>query len=131
MQIKKNTLIMTGIILVLAVSAGIWLISHKSSASSLNGTVIDVDQLSVDPSSYNGEIDVAGAVSFVYPEQGTFVIIDRKEYAQCGVVTCAINKLPVQYSGKLPKIKDIANIKGELVQTNQGFVLKAKEVTIE
>jgi len=56
---------------------------------------VDVDDVAADPSAYDGIIGIRGIVSFVYPSDSTFVIIDVKEYELCEVVTCAINEIAI------------------------------------
>lgn len=93
--------------------------------------VLNVDDILVDPSAYTGKIVVQGAVSFANPEKKSFEIIDLKEFDQCGVVTCAINHLTVNYPNPLPNVKDRVEITGELIRTNQGYVLNAETVKLK
>lgn len=91
--------------------------------------IIDVDNLAKDPEAYEGTIAVRGAVSFVYPSESSFIIIDLREYELCGKVTCAINHVQVSYSGELPKMRDKVLVIGEVSGTSGEYVLfKAKEV---
>jgi hypothetical protein len=97
-------------------------------------TVVGVDDAFADPQAYSGIIAVKGVVSFVYPSNSSFVIIDVKEYELCGVVTCAINEMLISvpsdlYSGELPEVTDTVLVHGEIVYPDEDFSLSATKVT--
>ena len=94
---------------------------------------IGVDDIAADPGAYDGVIGIRGIVSFVYPSDSTFVIIDVKEYELCGVVTCAINEIAVtipseQYSGELPNVEDEVVVYGEITTQGAIYSLEVLEV---
>ena len=95
-----------------------------------NNTIVSVEDFAKNPYLYlNKKIQLKGVVSFVYPESQMIVLIDNKEYASCGVVTCAINQIPVSYSGSMPNVKDFIIASGMLSQTSDGKLLfKANKI---
>ncbi len=136
---NKQTVILIGLVIITIGSA----FGMKSLVEKLNQTssaaitsqknynnVVDVEGFAKNPYSYLGkEIQLKGVVSFVYPESQMIVLIDNKEYASCGVVTCAINQIPVAYSGSMPNVKDFVIATGKVSQSNDGkLLIKATEV---
>jgi len=99
-----------------------------------NSVIVDVDDIVADPGAYQGIVGIRGIVSFVYPADSAFVIIDLREYELCGVVTCAINELTIsvpfdRYSGELPDVKDEVVVYGEIISAQTNYSLKVLEVT--
>ncbi len=97
------------------------------------GVTVGVDDVAADPGAYDGIIGIKGIVSFVYPSDSTFVIIDVKEYELCGVVTCAINEIaitvpPDQYSGELPNVEDEVLVYSEITSGGNVYLLEVSEV---
>lgn len=106
---------------------------QPSSVESKPVSIINVDDVVADPIAYDGVIGIRGIVSFVYPADSTFVIIDVKEYELCGVVTCAINEMsvmvpPDQYSGELPKVEDEVVVYSEIISQGDVYSLDISEV---
>jgi hypothetical protein len=132
MKVKKSILV-SGIVLLITIALFLFVTKalHPTQGNAIPQNVLNVDDIALDPSVYTGKISVAGAVSFVYPSQDNFVIIDIKEYDKCGVVTCAINHLTVSYQKQLPNVKDRVIINGELVKTNSGYILNAESVGVK
>lgn len=95
-----------------------------------SGTVLDVNTMADNVNQYlDKSINLRGVVSFVYPESQTLVIIDNKEFANCGVVTCAINQIPVSYSGTLPNVKDFVQVSGTVFRDGSGkLIIKASQL---
>ncbi len=94
---------------------------------------IGVDDFTADPAAYDGIIGIRGIVSFVYPPDSTFVIIDVKEYELCGVVTCAINEMAIsvprdQYSGELPNVEDTVVVYSGITSGENVYLLEVSEV---
>ena len=94
---------------------------------------VGVDDIAADPGAYNGIIGIRGIVSFVYPADSTFVIIDVREYELCEVVTCAINEIavtvpPEQFSGELPNVEDEVVVYGEIITRGAIYSLGISEV---
>lgn len=79
-----------------------------------------IDAVMKSPNGYKGVIKIEGAVSEVYPKDNFIVLIDRKEYKQCGKETCALLKLPVKWSGPMPSVRDIIVARGE-IRENRGL----------
>jgi hypothetical protein len=95
--------------------------------------IVGVDDVAADPFAYVGPIAIEGVVSFVHPSNSTFVIIDVKEYELCGVVTCAINEIPITvppslYSGALPEVKDVVLTYGEIINSASGYAIEVSQV---
>ena len=136
---NKQTILLVGLIL-LILGGMVWLnISSeknngKPSPTAMqqenNAAVVEVEGFAKNPYSYlNKEIQLKGVVSFVYPETQMLVLIDNKEYASCGVVTCAINQIPVSYAGAMPKVKDFVIATGKVSQSSDGkLLLQATEL---
>ncbi len=95
-----------------------------------SNTVLDVDMLANNVNQYfDKSINLKGVVSFVYPESQSLVVIDNKEFANCGVVTCAINQIPVNYTGTLPNVKDYVQVSGMVSRDSSGkLIIKATQV---
>lgn len=136
---NKQTILFIALILIIVGSAiGIKTLTEKlnknSSAIAINqennNNIVEVGDFAKNPYSYlNKEIQLKGVVSFVYPENQMIILIDNKEYANCGVVTCAINQIPVSYAGQMPNVKDFIIATGKVSQTNDGkLLLKATEI---
>lgn len=109
-------------------------ITEQTSDVITDPIIVDVDDVVADPGAYEGIIGIRGIVSFVYPADSTFVIIDLREYELCGVVTCAINELAIsvpfdRYSGELPDVKDKVVVYGEIISAQTNYSLKVLEVT--
>ena len=73
---------------------------------------VNVDDFAADRQAYSGYIAMNGIVSSVNNQQSSFVIIDKREYIECGGdLTCADNYLTIlvptdKFSGLLPEIED-------------------------
>lgn len=95
-----------------------------------SNAILDVDILANNVNQYfDKSISLRGVVSFVYPESQSLVIIDNKEFANCGVVTCAINQISVTYSGTLPNVKDYVQVLGTVSRDSSGkLIVKATQV---
>lgn len=96
---------------------GVFLLGCQTESQQL--PIVGVDDFTSDPWAYDGDIAIRGIVSFVYPSDSVFVIIDVKEYELCGVLTCAINEIrisvpPDEYSGELPNLKDEVLVYGKI-----------------
>lgn len=138
---KKQIIIfiIVGIVIV-GSGVGIWtlfknsdLISSKATNTVVqnnSATTIEVAELAKNANNYlDKNLNLKGVVSFVYPESHALVLIDNKEYANCGVVTCAIIQIPVSFDGQMPAVKDFVIVQGMLSQTSNGKLLfKAAEI---
>jgi len=90
------------------------------------GAGINVDELMKNPESYTGSIRVEGVVSTISPGQQSLGLIDSREFAECGVTTCALFILPVQWSGSMPSVRDTVQVVGQVQKSNGKFVFVAK-----
>ncbi|UCF84084.1 MAG: hypothetical protein JSV50_00125 [Desulfobacteraceae bacterium] len=103
-------------------------IQSVSSEKFSKSQVLDVNSVAPDPSAYKGTIKIRGVVSKVFPSDSLFILIDRREYKTCGVVTCATKLVPVRYSGALPEVKEEVVVTGQMVTAEKGFIFKGKEI---
>lgn len=105
---------------------------YGQTASSVTDTTLSVDELAKSPKAFVGrEIVVTGVVGVVVAKHNMFTIIDRSEYAECKVVTCARYEIPIEIDGNLPKPKQVIMATGKLVQPQPGrFLFKARRVEI-
>lgn len=92
--------------------------------------VIGVDALMASPQKHKGKIKVEGAVAKVMPEKKLIVLLDRKEWEECGEesLSCAKYKLPVQYSGAAPSMKDEVVFEGEIKKPDGRFLFVASSL---
>lgn len=89
-------------------------------------TVIGVDALVANPKAHAGKVEITGVVARVFPKTSSFVLIDAKEYAACGSLTCAEVTLPIQtptgsFTGDLPQVKDTVVVIGEVTPLEKGL----------
>jgi hypothetical protein len=100
--------------------------------STVTDSTVSVNELAKNPKGFAGrEIVVTGVVAVIAPKQKMFTIIDRSEYAECNVVTCARYEIPIGYSGELPKSEQIVAVSGKLAQVKPGrFLFEAKHLVI-
>lgn len=96
-------------------------------------TAIGVDALMADPKAHAGKVAITGVVARVFPKTGSFVLIDAKEYAACGSLTCAEVTLPIQtpiesFTGELPQPKDTVVVFGEVTPLEKGLTLTVVSV---
>ncbi len=98
--------------------------------------VLNVDEVVVDPSAYQGTITVTGIVYATDTGQKLFAIIDKREYERCKTITCATKYLKVRWDGNLPvkekKVMVIGNLREIEITTTSGkrkeYQLAAMEV---
>ena len=106
--------------------------SYGQSESTAIDTTLSVDAVARSPKAFaDREIVVTGVVGTVVSKQKIFTIIDRSEYAECKVVTCARYEIPIEFDGKLPKPEQVVVATGRLVQREPGrFLFKAGRVAV-
>ena len=116
----------------LVISAVSPVLSYGQSDSTVTDTTLSVDELARNPKAFaDREIMVTGVVGAVLQKQKIFTIIDKSEFAECRVVTCARYEIPIDFAGKLPESEQVVVVAGKLVQPQPGrFLLKAKRVEI-
>lgn len=87
--------------------------SADPATPSPNG-VVGIDEFMRAVDSHRGPMRVEGVVATVAADRQLFTLIDRKEFADCGSVSCAQLMLPVQWVGPLPATKDVVEVAGEI-----------------
>ena len=98
------------------------ILSSLSLASLSRGqvpAVIGVEDLMQNVERHRGTIRVEGVVSAVVSDRQVLTLIDTRELRECGVTTCARLKLPVRWTGAMPRVGEIVRVDGE-VQAQEG-----------
>jgi hypothetical protein len=94
---------------------------------------VTVNDLAGEPGEHLGPVRLIGVVAVVSQGQG-FVLVDRREYADCGL-SClteqGTKKIPVLWSGDAPKLEQTVRVAGILSQSENGLNLVAKEIGIQ
>ena len=88
-----------------------------------------VSELAAKPSTHLGRVAVTGVVATATPGKG-FLLLDSVEYKKCAL-TCLNepgNKIPVRWSGAVPKVEQTMRVDGTLAKTAKGFVFTAHKV---
>lgn len=68
---------------------------------------------------------VEGIVASTAPKDRAFSLIDRKEFDECGSVSCAPLSLPVRWEGKMPAIKTFVRVTGEVRKESGKMIFHA------
>jgi hypothetical protein len=79
-------------------------------------SVLGVDQFMTNVSQYRGPVLIEGVVSGVFPQDRMVALIDTNEFKACGVTTCARLTLPIQWTGRMPRIQDTVRVTGQVQQ---------------
>lgn len=103
--------------------------SSGSIRASAPAKALGVDQFMTQVSLYPGPVLIEGVVSGVFPKHCMVALIDANEFKACGVTTCAKLTLPVQWTGRMPKIKDTVRVTGQVMRVQQKMVFVAKRLT--
>jgi hypothetical protein len=93
---------------------------------------VTVNELAEKPGDHLGRVQLVGVVAVVLPGKG-FVLVDRREYADCGLTCLAeprTNKIPVRWSGDAPKLEESIRVAGILSQSKEGLSFVAQEIGI-
>lgn len=90
--------------------------------------VVNVDDLANKPEDFKGEFVLRGAVAGVSKTDGVFAVVDSREFESCGVLTCALNTIPVRFNGELPEPKTIVEITGRVIRGENGLIINAESV---
>ncbi|VAX34767.1 hypothetical protein MNBD_NITROSPIRAE03-646 [hydrothermal vent metagenome] len=90
--------------------------------------VVNVDDLAKKPEDFKGEFVLHGAVAGVSKTDGVFAVVDSREFESCGVLTCALNTIPVRFDGELPEAKTIVEITGRVMRGENGLIINAESV---
>jgi hypothetical protein len=105
-----------------------------SSSSTSPGTakaerVLGVEELMKDVDEFRGTVNIEGVVSQASDDDDTISLIDLRELAQCGVTTCAEYTLPVKWNGRMPAIKDVVKMKGEIKEKDGKLLFFATSIS--
>jgi hypothetical protein len=93
---------------------------------------VTVNELAEKPGEHLGRVQLVGVVAAVSQGKG-FVLVDRREYADCGLTCLAepgANKIPVRWSGDAPKLEQTIRVEGVLSQSKDGLSFVAQEIGI-
>jgi len=94
---------------------------------------VTVNDLASKPGEHLGQVQLIGVVAVVSQGQG-FVLVDQREYADCGLTCLAepgTKKIPVRWSGDAPKLEQTVRVAGVLSQTEQGISFVAQDIGIQ
>jgi hypothetical protein len=96
------------------------------------GGILTVNDLAAKPAEHLGEVRLVGVVAVVSEGSG-FVLVDKREYADCGISCISepgTKKIPVRWSGDAPKLEQTVRVDGTLQQTDKGLSLVAKDIGV-
>ena len=94
---------------------------------------VTVNDLAGKPGEHLGQVELIGVVAAVSQGQG-FVLVDRREYADCGLSCLAepgTKKIPVRWSGDAPKLEQTVRVAGILSKTEKGLNFVAQQIGIQ
>jgi hypothetical protein len=94
---------------------------------------VTVNDLAGKPGEHLGQVQLIGVVAAVSQGQG-FVLMDRREYADCGLSCLAepgTKKIPVRWSGDAPKLEQTVRVEGILSKTEKGLSFVAQQIGIQ
>ena len=92
--------------------------------------VVNVEQVLNEPIDFlNKNILIEGVVNQVNKDKNIFSVISEKEFSECGIGECNVNKqLPVRYSGELPELGKKIEITGIVKKNDKGFIYEAESI---
>jgi hypothetical protein len=90
--------------------------------------ILGVDQFMRAVGDYQGPVLLEGAVSAVVADEQTLALIDVREFAECGITTCATLLLPVRWTGPMPSVRDIVRLRGEAKDSSGKLVFIASSL---
>lgn len=90
----------------------------RSSSFSQAPPVLGVEELMQHGEQHPGTLRVEGVVSAIGSEKDMLALIDTRELRECGVTTCARFKLPVRWTGAMPRVGEIVRVEGEAREEN-------------
>ena len=94
---------------------------------------VTVNDFAGKPGEHLGQVELIGVVAAVSQGQG-FVLVDRREYADCGLSCLAepgTKKIPVRWSGDAPKLEQTVRVAGILSKTEKGLSFVAQQIGIQ
>jgi len=131
----KRLLLLTGLALLVLVLAALIAESRTKGApkavhaAPAPGEPLGVDTLMKQKAPPAGLLLVEGAVSTISPAEKTLLLIDSTELKACGVTTCAELTLPVRWEGKMPAVKEIVRLRGQVKSEGEKLIFVADELT--
>jgi hypothetical protein len=91
---------------------------------------MSVNDLAANPGDYLGPVQLVGVVAVISQGKG-FVLVDKREYADCGLSCLAepgTKRIPVGWDGDAPKLEQTVRVAGVLHQTEKGLSFVAQEI---
>lgn len=125
MKLHKTTMALWGLFFIYAV---LFAVCSNASESASGSSILGVRNYMQNADKHYGTVEVEGVVSQAISAQHVVALIDREEYKECKVVTCALLRLPVFWEGELPAVYDIVRVKGEVGKRDGKGLFIAKEL---
>ncbi len=73
---------------------------------------------------------VEGVVSAASSAEGSLALIDRSEFDQCRVTTCASLTLPVRWAGPMPSVAQAVRVDGEVQKVKGKLIFAARRLEV-
>lgn len=102
--------------------------ASASPAARLTGAPLGVDDLMRNVDQHRGPVSVAGVVSGASAAEQMLVLIDAKEFADCGTTTCATLALPIRWTGAMPQVSQTVQVDGQVQEVAGKLVFVASAV---
>lgn len=99
--------------------------SGPDATPSASVQILGVDELMQRDQLPQTPLQVEGIVSATSADEGSLALIDRGEFDQCRVTTCAQLVLPVRWRGAMPSIRDAVRIQGEVQELDGRWIFVA------
>lgn len=125
-------------IAIIAVLAAAWFVGDRVSGRSTSGgpaasagsptDVLGVEQFMKAVDRPQGVVRVEGVVSSASASDRLLTLIDRREFEECGVTTCAALYLPVRWSGPMPSVTELVRLEGQTMHEGGKLVFVARQV---
>lgn len=132
---KRSSVVAVALVAVLATAgfvakriASRSLSADLSASAAAPTTVLGVEQFTKAADRYPGETRVEGVVSGVSPGDQLLTLIDRREFEECGVTTCAALYLPVRWAGQMPGVTELVRVEGQTNDEDGKLVFVARQV---
>ncbi len=98
----------------------------RNAALAAPAGLLGVEELMQKPEDHPGRVRVQGVVSDVQPDNHLVVLIDRKEWEECGEVGCASLSLPVRWAGTMPHVEEGVSVSGQVEEQAGKLVFVAE-----
>lgn len=124
-----------GLLVLTAVGLGTYLIIRggadvrqvgASPGSSATVEELDVELFMRDVDRFRGVVRVIGVVNTASAADQMLTLLDRREFEECGVTTCASLYLPVRWGGEMPSSGETVRIKGKTQSEGDKLVFVAQ-----